>query len=89
MIVKNLPGKYMRARMKDVLAPLVSYLGDDLVRVKGPVASQVVFLELKNESAVERAIARHRERPFSVRFEKGAEEVGLVLDIDRPPAVRA
>lgn len=88
LIVKNLPGKFMRARMKQLLAPLVSHLGDDLVRVKGPVASQVAFLELRDKAAVERTIARHRMSPFKVRFEEGAEDVELALDVDRPPAIR-
>lgn len=74
--------------MKELLAPLERYLGDDLVRVKRPVASQVAFFELRDKSSVQRTTAHHRSRPLRARFEAGAEEVELVLDVDRPPAAR-
>lgn len=86
--MKGLPGTFMRARLRDVLAPLVQFLGDDLVRFKGPVASRVAFLELRSKAAVERAVAQHKSRPFEVRFEEGADIVAIVLDVDRPPAIR-
>lgn len=31
---------------------------------------------------------RHRSRPFCACIEEGADPVDLVLDVDRPPAVR-
>lgn len=55
--------------MKDLLAHFVRHVGDDLVRVKGPVASQVAFLELRDRAVVERTIARHREQSCCARFE--------------------
>lgn len=85
LLAKGLLGKFMRARMRDLLAPLVSYSGDDVVRVKGLVASQVVFLDIRSRAAVERAIARHRSKPLRVRFENGAEAAELVLDFAPPP----
>lgn len=78
----------MRAGFRDMLAPLVGLFGEDLICFKGPVASQVAFLECRSREAVERASARHRPRRFSVRLEETPDPLGLVWDVDRPPAVR-
>lgn len=52
LFVKNLPGKFMRARMKEMLAPPASFLRDDLVRVKGPAASQFAFFRAARQGGV-------------------------------------
>lgn len=76
MIVKGWPGKFIRARLKDLLTPVVQLLGEDFVRFKGTVASQVAFLECRSREVVESAIADL----FAKRFERGPD----LLEFLRP-----